>query len=215
MDLSKLENADDIKVYKLHEVDLDNKVFQFTNDFPILMAGEPYAVVLDKGVVNFAATNVLIAATPKEPNAIYNADAIKQVGWWCGTFKRIYRDELLEKNAYIPQYDGKFKPAHKEDGNIFLGAFCPYFSALEPLGIEEFQVKYIHTENGEEIGDVTDFPADEFDIDFGIENEMGIETIGQSGKLQFDNSIYDLQGRRVSQPTKGLYIVNGKKVVIK
>ena len=26
---------------------------------------------------------------------------------------------------------------------------------------------------------------------------------------------YDLQGRRVSQPTKGLYIVNGKKVVIK
>ena len=29
------------------------------------------------------------------------------------------------------------------------------------------------------------------------------------------NGIYDLQGRRVSQPTKGLYIVNGKKVVIK
>ncbi len=29
------------------------------------------------------------------------------------------------------------------------------------------------------------------------------------------NGIYDLQGRRVSLPTKGLYIVNGKKVVIK
>ena len=27
--------------------------------------------------------------------------------------------------------------------------------------------------------------------------------------------VYDLQGRRVAQPTKGLYIVNGKKVVIK
>ena len=26
---------------------------------------------------------------------------------------------------------------------------------------------------------------------------------------------YDLQGRRVLQPTKGMYIVNGKKVVIK
>ena len=26
---------------------------------------------------------------------------------------------------------------------------------------------------------------------------------------------YDLQGRRVAQPTKGLYIVNGKKVIIK
>ena len=29
------------------------------------------------------------------------------------------------------------------------------------------------------------------------------------------NVIFDLQGRRVAQPTKGLYIVNGKKVVIK
>jgi hypothetical protein len=30
-----------------------------------------------------------------------------------------------------------------------------------------------------------------------------------------DNVYYDLQGRRVAQPTKGLYIVNGKKVFIK
>ncbi len=27
--------------------------------------------------------------------------------------------------------------------------------------------------------------------------------------------IYDLQGRRVENPTKGIYIVNGRKVVIK
>ncbi len=30
-----------------------------------------------------------------------------------------------------------------------------------------------------------------------------------------ENGCFDLQGRRVAQPTKGLYIVNGKKVVIK
>jgi hypothetical protein len=29
------------------------------------------------------------------------------------------------------------------------------------------------------------------------------------------NAVFDLQGRRVAQPTKGLYIVNGKKIVIK
>ena len=28
-------------------------------------------------------------------------------------------------------------------------------------------------------------------------------------------SVYDLQGRRISQPTRGLYIINGKKVVVK
>ena len=28
-----------------------------------------------------------------------------------------------------------------------------------------------------------------------------------------NNNYYDLQGRRVEKPTKGLYIVNGKKVI--
>ena len=36
-----------------------------------------------------------------------------------------------------------------------------------------------------------------------------------NGEWIMDNVVYDLQGRRVSQPTKGLYIVNGKKIVIK
>jgi len=30
-----------------------------------------------------------------------------------------------------------------------------------------------------------------------------------------EGAVYDLQGRRVAQPTKGLYIVNGKKVMVK
>ena len=44
-------------------------------------------------------------------------------------------------------------------------------------------------------------------------NTTGIKAIDNS-QLTIDN-VYDLQGRRVAQPTKGLYIVNGKKVVIK
>ena len=36
----------------------------------------------------------------------------------------------------------------------------------------------------------------------------------ESGKLKIEG-YYDLQGRKVAQPTKGLYIHNGKKVVIK
>ena len=30
-----------------------------------------------------------------------------------------------------------------------------------------------------------------------------------------EGDYHDLQGRRVVQPTKGVYIVNGKKVVVK
>jgi len=32
---------------------------------------------------------------------------------------------------------------------------------------------------------------------------------------KMQNEFFDLQGRRVAQPTKGMYIVNGKKVIIK
>jgi len=35
------------------------------------------------------------------------------------------------------------------------------------------------------------------------------------GSKSTDNVYYDLSGRRVAQPTKGLFIVNGKKVVVK
>jgi hypothetical protein len=36
----------------------------------------------------------------------------------------------------------------------------------------------------------------------------------ESGELRIEN-VYNLNGQRVAQPNKGLYIVNGKKVVIK
>jgi hypothetical protein len=52
-----------------------------------------------------------------------------------------------------------------------------------------------------------------FNISFSDET-TGIRLI-DNGQLTIDNSVYDLQGRKVAQPTKGLYIVNGKKVVIK
>ena len=45
------------------------------------------------------------------------------------------------------------------------------------------------------------------------------ELKGESGKLKGENgevkTIYDLQGRVVENPTSGIYIINGKKVVVK
>jgi hypothetical protein len=39
-----------------------------------------------------------------------------------------------------------------------------------------------------------------------------VETTDNGGQTTV---IYDLQGRRVENPTKGIYIVKGRKVVIK
>lgn len=56
-------------------------------------------------------------------------------------------------------------------------------------------------------GDARDF--------LGFDDETtGIEAVEQQA-TKADNQYFNLAGQRVAQPTKGLYIVNGKKVVIK
>lgn len=50
---------------------------------------------------------------------------------------------------------------------------------------------------------------------FNDSETTGINTTKGSEFKVNDNVYYDLSGRRVAKPTKGLYIVNGKKVVIK
>lgn len=54
--------------------------------------------------------------------------------------------------------------------------------------------------------------APELSIVFG--NMTGIQNITTAVK-QSEGVVFDLQGRKVAQPAKGLYIVNGKKVIIK
>ena len=61
----------------------------------------------------------------------------------------------------------------------------------------------------------TEAQAKSFVLEFEDGGTTGIETI-ESSKNNTDNGVYyDLQGRRVENPTCGIYIVNGKKVVIK
>ncbi len=50
-------------------------------------------------------------------------------------------------------------------------------------------------------------------LGFGEDDTTGIESVEQAAKV--DNQYFNLAGQRVVQPTKGLYIVNGKKVIIK
>lgn len=48
----------------------------------------------------------------------------------------------------------------------------------------------------------------------GLDDTTGLNNV--KGKMEdLNGEVYNLQGQRFSQPTKGLYIVNGKKVIIK
>ena len=56
----------------------------------------------------------------------------------------------------------------------------------------------------------TETPAQALRIRFAGDIETGIESVANS---QQPTVIYDLQGRRVMNPTKGMYIIDGKKVI--
>lgn len=60
---------------------------------------------------------------------------------------------------------------------------------------------------------LTSDPATSRLVIFGDEDATAIEALERT--VGNDGVFYDLQGRRVANPTKGLYIVNGKKVIIK
>lgn len=56
-------------------------------------------------------------------------------------------------------------------------------------------------------------PAPTFTIDGDV---TGIAHISADGQMSLEEGVfYNLAGQRVAQPTKGLYIVNGKKVILK
>jgi hypothetical protein len=66
----------------------------------------------------------------------------------------------------------------------------------------------------------SDVPSEAAELSFDIDGDgtgeisTGIENVeAQKGFL--DGEFYNLNGQRVAQPTKGLYIVNGRKVIIK
>ena len=63
-----------------------------------------------------------------------------------------------------------------------------------------------------------DFPTviEARSIDIEGDGTTGINMVNGEGlKVNGSEVYYDLQGRRVLYPKKGLYIVNGKKVILK
>ena len=58
----------------------------------------------------------------------------------------------------------------------------------------------------------TSIAAARLDLSF---EEGEITGISEVMSQKVDGQFYDLQGRKVTTPTKGLYIVNGKKIVVK
>lgn len=122
----------------------------------------------------------------KTTNATQEFKAGSSVYTITGTYNKKFT--LLEKNWYALANDGTFS---KQTTGSYTRFLYPFRFYLEITGSSQSKPVGIMVND-----DAT-----------GIDN-VKVET-------SKDNIVYDLQGRRVSQPAKGIYIVNGKKVLVK
>ena len=217
---------DHVAVYRPHGFDngFFTKELIFTGVFPELKAGEAYIVVVKKGSVSLSAQNATVVDTPAEADKVMSeSDISEQIGEWGGTFERIDDDEMTTRCLYIAQKDKTFKRTTIFTDswvNPFTGYFAPSEAyIISFLNHRTIGVKYVPTGqgDGDKEGEVTDFPADEFDSDNELpdDGETGIGTVIVSG--DGTDRYYDLQGRQNSgKPAqKGVYIRDGKKIVVK
>ena len=110
-------------------------------------------------------------------------------------------EELAEDMTEIPY-------TFTDEWDIYAGGYMIYLNqgADEISSWTKIGVQSIYTGGGE---------RHESEIGwYEIEDEVYEDGI-VGVKSQSSNVIYDMQGRRVSKPTHGLYIVNGKKVLVK
>ena len=109
------------------------------------------------------------------------------------TYNATYCDWSINQASVADRYYIVSKRANGNDGSIILMA-SGVFDAWS--GSEGYSANYSNH-----------FRIDIVDVETGVE-----EVKGENGKVK---AIYDLQGRKVDAPSKGIYIIEGKKVLIK
>jgi hypothetical protein len=174
--------------YSGHKTGLDGTtLYLYFKDATKIDAGKPYIIKWASGdnLVNPVFTGVTVS------------NAKNDVAFTGGSFKGNY-DPLeitaaTNRNSIVVLAAGNKLGYTTTDRTIAngkaLGAFHAYFEIPGPTQASSFELN--------------------------TDDESTQTGIGHTEITEKADAIYDLQGRRVENPKKGLYIVNGRKVVIK
>ncbi|UKK49215.1 InlB B-repeat-containing protein [Prevotella sp. E9-3] len=103
--------------------------------------------------------------------------------------------------------------------NKFFGTTAPtYVDNEEYLGLSGNKFVKVNAGTipaGKALLPVSVLPAGARQLTFQFEDDGQTTGISDQITVNGEKSVYDLQGRKVEKTTKGLYIVNGRKVVVK
>lgn len=114
---------------------------------------------------------------------------------------------LCEGVEFVGNYDGKIDIPADGDATYYYIAGNQLKKSTGTQTMKGFRAYFRVNNNA--------VAAKAFFDNFSFAETTGIEAVEQEENLKTDNAIYDLQGRKVEAPTRGLYIINGKKVVLK
>lgn len=156
-----------------------------------LRANYPYLIrAKEAGKKIITVTNTTLYAT--EENSIDCASVFRTYTF-TGTYKRLESKVLPQSEGYYALSGGKWKPIATGSS---LGAFRFYLQVKSRGGDAATKALSIRMRIFDEYG-----------------NEEITEVEEVEANLPAEDVVYDLQGRRVEVPGKGVYIVNGKKMV--
>ncbi len=158
----------------------------------VLEANYPYLIrAREAGEKTITVTDATLYAT--EENSI-DCSSVREKFTFMGTYSQLSSEELPQGEGYYALSGGVWQPVAE---GASLGAFRFYLKVDSRNSLNAAQGNAIRMriigEDGEE-DDATRIDTPEF-------------------KDQKSELIFDLQGRRVKNPTKGVYIVNGVKRV--
>ena len=151
-------------------------------------AGHPYLVKWANGndILAPLFEGVIVAKDVQPVPTVFNDGS--------GEFIGVYQPVTLAADDRTVLYMGNNSNVYYPGRDLTLGAFRAYFQLLDGYhtGTQTSPTRFVLN----------------FDDDADI---TGISDVHHSTV----QSYYDLQGRRVKQPTKGVYMMNGRKLVVK
>lgn len=164
----------------------DGMLYLYFKTATSIEAGKPYLIKWNSGSNIVEPTFSGVTISNASTTVTASNSGLKTV-----EFRGIYDPVTLPKDDKSNLYLGSANKLYWPSADVKLNAFRAYFH-VDGGSVSAVKMNF---DEGETTGiiEMEDVRSQKADV----------------------NAVFDLQGRRVAQPTKGLYIVNGKKIVIK
>lgn len=210
-DISVTANSN-VTFYKLYATLLDDDGEWYISAKEVesgtILANVPYLIKpKETGEQTFSVTGTTVYSTTSStrPQKEAKVSSVSQNYTFTGIYtKKTPTDSDL--NWYALAADGNFSQRTQVSDNLALKPFRFFLTITDK---EDDIYSSGSKSNGAKPNHTIKI------IESGSSTTTGIEETLNGEENTKDKMIYDLQGRRVTKPVKGLYIVNGKKVIIK